>query len=250
MSGTELQGRRALVTGGSRGIGLAIVSALAARGADVTFTARSADGIETAMEALPQGQAVRGVVCDVTDLARMQTLLDAPLDILVNNAGIIGPIGRIAEVEIEAWAENHRINVLAAFGAIRLALPGLIERKGTLVNLSSGAAATPMEGWSAYCAGKAALAMLTRCVHLEYAAAGVRAFGFAPGLVDTDMQAAIRHSGVNPISALPRETLRPASEPGQAIAWLCTPEADDLAGQDLDIRDPDFRHRCGLEPMP
>jgi NAD(P)-dependent dehydrogenase (short-subunit alcohol dehydrogenase family) len=249
MTDTSLKGRRAVVTGGSRGIGLAVVEALAARGAEVLFTARNAEGIEAATAALPRGLNARGIVCDVTDLERMKALLADPIDILINNAGVIGPIARIAEVDLADWAENHRVNVLSAFGAIRLALPGLIRRKGTIVNLSSGAAFNPMEGWSAYCAGKAALAMITRCVHLEYGGAGVRAFGFAPGLVDTDMQAAIRASGVNPVSALPRESLRPASEPGQAIAWLCTPEADDLAGTDLDIRNATLRYRCGLEPI-
>jgi NAD(P)-dependent dehydrogenase (short-subunit alcohol dehydrogenase family) len=106
-----------------------------------------------------------------------------------------------------------------------------------------------MEGWSAYCAGKAALAMVTRSLHLEYGEQGLRAFGFAPGLVDTDMQVQIRQSGINPVSALPRTALRPASEPGRAIAWLCTPQADDLVGQELDIRTPEFRNRCGLEPL-
>ena len=249
MSDRSLHGRRALVTGGSRGIGLAIVDALSKRGAEVTFTARSTDGIATAIASLPEGRRVAGVPCDVTDLDCMKTLLDDPVDILINNAGMIGPIGRITELEIEDWAENHRVNVLSAFGAIRLALPDLIERKGTLVNLTSGAAFNPMEGWSAYCAGKAALSMINRCVDLEYGALGVRAFGFAPGLVDTDMQATIRASGINPVSELPRETLRPPHEPGQAVAWLCTSDADDLAGRDLDIRDPDFRNRCGLEPL-
>lgn len=249
MSDKSLHGQRAVVTGGSRGIGLAVVEALSARGAEVVFTARSSESIEAALGALPEGRSVAGVVCDVTDLDLMKTLLDDPIDILVNNAGVIGPIGRITELEPADWAENHRVNVLSAFGAIRLALPGLIRRKGVIVNLSSGAAFSPMEGWSAYCSGKAALAMITRCVHLECGPLGVRAYGFAPGLVDTDMQAAIRASGINPISALPRETLRPAVEPGQAIAWLCTQDAADLAGRDLDIREPDFRNRSGLEPL-
>ncbi len=249
MSDKSLHGQRAVVTGGSRGIGLAIVDALSARGAEVVFTARSRESIDTAIAALPEGRNIAGIACDVTDLDRMKTLLDDPIDILVNNAGVIGPIGRITELEVADWAENHRVNVLSAFGAIRLALPGLIQRKGVIVNLSSGAAFNPMEGWSAYCSGKAALAMITRCVHLECGPLGVRAFGLAPGLVDTDMQAAIRASGINPISALPRETLRPAVEPGQAIAWLCTQDAADLAGRDLDIRDPDFRNRSGLEPL-
>jgi NAD(P)-dependent dehydrogenase (short-subunit alcohol dehydrogenase family) len=244
-----LQGRRALVTGGSRGIGLAIVEALAAQGADVVFTARGAGGVADAMAALPSGLHVRGAVCDVTDWAGMAALLANPVDILVNNAGVIQPIGHLAEADMLAWAENLRVNVVAAVSAIQLALPGLVARRGTVINLSSGAAQKPMEGWSAYCAGKAALAMVTRCLHLEYGGKGVRAFGFAPGLIDTDMQGEIRKSGINPVSALPRAALRPAAEPGRTIAWLCTPDADEFVGQELDIRTPEIRSRSGLEPL-
>ena len=248
MSGA-LTGRRAAVTGGSRGIGLAIVEALAAQGADVIFTARRTEGIANAMTALPPGVSARGVVCDVADRDSMAALLSESIDILVNNAGVIQPIGRLGEVDMEDWAENLRVNVVSAVSAIQLALPGLVTRRGTVINLSSGAAQKPMEGWSAYCAGKAALAMVTRCLHLEYGGQGLRAFGFAPGLVDTDMQAEIRLSGINPVSALPRAALRPAAEPGRAIAWLCSPDADDLVGQELDIRNPDIRSRSGLEPL-
>ena len=67
----------------------------------------------------------------------------------------------------------------------------------------------------------------------------------APGVVDTDMQVAIRASGINPVSKLPRESLAPASEPARAIAWLCTPAADALAGQELDVRNPDLRAAVG-----
>jgi NAD(P)-dependent dehydrogenase (short-subunit alcohol dehydrogenase family) len=245
----DLTGRRAFVTGGSRGIGLAIVEALARCGADTTFNARTARSVDVGLKALPPGLRVRGEVCDVTDFEGMSKLLAHPIDILVNNAGVIGPIGRIADVDTGEWAETHRVNVASAFNAVRLALPGLIERHGTIVNLSSGAAFNAMEGWSAYCSSKAALAMLTRSIHLEYGGFGVRAFGFAPGLVDTDMQSRIRESGVNPVSAIPRSKLAPASEPARAIVWLCTCEADDLVGQELDVRTPALRARCGLAPL-
>jgi NAD(P)-dependent dehydrogenase (short-subunit alcohol dehydrogenase family) len=106
-----------------------------------------------------------------------------------------------------------------------------------------------MEGWSAYCAGKAGLAMLTQCIAKEYGPRGIRAFGFAPGVVDTDMQGAIRASGINPVSQLPRASLAPPDQPGWAIAWLCTPEAAAMAGQEVDIRHDTFRRAAGLEPL-
>ncbi len=91
--------------------------------------------------------------------------------------------------------------------------------------------------------------MLTKSVHLEYGAQGIRVFGFAPGVVDTEMQVAIRASGINPVSQIPRASLAPPDQPGQAIAWLCTPAADPLAGQELDIRAPDLRAAAGLPPL-
>jgi NAD(P)-dependent dehydrogenase (short-subunit alcohol dehydrogenase family) len=165
---------------------------------------------------------------------------------VVNNAGIITPIGRLADVDIADWAHNMTVNLVALAHvtqqAIRAKPMGL-----TIVNLSSGAARNPMEGWSAYCAGKAGLAMLTRAVHLEYGPA-VRIFGFAPGVVDTEMQATIRASGMNAVSRIPRDDLGGVADPAHGVAWLCTPAADAYAGQEVDVRAPDFRAACGLPP--
>ena len=243
-----LTGKTALVTGGNRGIGLAAVRALALAGAEVHFTARSAANIAAAQRDLGDIPAT-GHHANMTDRIAMATLIEQGFDILVNNAAVIGPIGRILDVSAEAWAASIDINLTAAFHATQLALGHMVARGGgTIVNISSGAAHRPQEGWSAYCAGKAGLAMLTRSVHMEYRAEGISIFGLAPGVVDTDMQATIRASGINPVSQLPRSSLAPAEEPARAIAWLCTPAADALAGQELDIRAPDLRAAAGLPP--
>lgn len=245
----KLSGRTALVTGGNRGIGLATVRALAEAGAEVHFTARSAANLAAARRELGETPAT-GHLADMTDRIAMATLLERGFDILINNAAVIGPIGRILDVSAEDWARSIDINLTSAFHATQRALAGMVARGGgTIVNISSGAAHRPQEGWSAYCAGKAGLAMLTRSVHLEYGAQGIRVFGFAPGVVDTDMQGAIRASGINPVSKIPRAALAPPDQPARAIAWLCTPEADALAGQELDIRAPDFRAKAGLPPL-
>ena len=89
--------------------------------------------------------------------------------------------------------------------------------------------------------------MLTQCVAKDYGDRGIRAFGFAPGVVDTDMQGSIRASGINPVSQIPRANLAPPEEPAWAIAWLCTPEADAFAGQEVDVRHEPFRRAAGLE---
>jgi NAD(P)-dependent dehydrogenase (short-subunit alcohol dehydrogenase family) len=244
-----LSGKTALVTGGNRGIGLATVRALAKAGATVHFTARSAANIAAAQRELGDIPAT-GHLANMADRAAMATLLDQPFDILVNNAAVIAPIGRILDISAEDWATSIDINLTSVFHATQRALAHMVARGGgTIVNISSGAAHRPQEGWSAYCAGKAGLAMLTRSVHLEYGDQGIRIFGFAPGVVDTDMQGAIRASGINPVSKIPRANLAPAHEPAQAIAWLCTPAADALAGQELDVRAPDLRAAAGLPPL-
>ena len=229
----DLAGKRALVTGGNRGIGAAVVAALHTAGADVIYTTRGAMG--------PVG---RGVVLDVTDRAGVVALMAEAFDIVINNAGIVTPIGRLDAVAVEDWAQNIGVNLVAAFHVVQCAVKA--RRDGlTIVNLSSGAARNAMEGWSAYCAGKAGLAMLTKSVHLEFGPF-VRVFGFAPGVVDTDMQGMIRASGINPVSRIPRESLARVEGPAQAIAWLCTAAADGYAGQEVDVRDAAFRGACGL----
>ena len=244
-----LSGKTALVTGGNRGIGLATVRALARAGASVHFTSRSAANLAAAQRELGP-VAATGHVANLTDRLAMTALFEQPFDILVNNAAVIGPIGRILDVQVEDWATNIDTNLTAAFHVVQLALRHMVAQgAGTIVNLSSGAAHRPQEGWSAYCAGKAGLAMLTRAVHLEYGTQGIRIFGIAPGVVDTDMQGKIRASGINPVSKLPRASLAPADEPARAIAWLCAPAADALAGQELDVRSPEIRAAAGLPPL-
>ncbi|MGL4968076.1 MAG: SDR family NAD(P)-dependent oxidoreductase [Inquilinus sp.] len=250
----RLDGEVALVTGASRGIGAAAARALAARGAAVALTARSAgeiDGIARELrDAGGRAVAIAGDIGDVAwagDLLRQATEALGTPAILVNNAGMVGPIGRLLDCDPADWARNVTVNLLGAHAVLRAALPGMIASGGgTVVNVSSGAAENAYEGWSAYCAGKAGLAMLTRSLHLEYGGQGIRAFGFRPGTVDTGMQGEIRASGINPVSKMPREAHAPPDHPARVIAWLCGPEAQDLVGQELSIRDPELRRRTGL----
>ncbi|MGL5011779.1 MAG: SDR family NAD(P)-dependent oxidoreductase [Paracoccaceae bacterium] len=233
----DLTGKSALVTGGCRGIGAAAVQALADAGATVTYTARTNTPI--------QGPRITGVIADVTDHAAMAPLLAQRFDIIINNAGIITPIARIDTVDLQDWAANITTNLTAAFAVVQGAIRA--NPAATIINLSSGAARRPLEGWSAYCAGKAGLAMVTQAAHLEFAPHGLRIFGLSPGTVDTGMQATIRASRLNPVSQIPRENLAPVSGPARAITWLCTPAADPYLGQEVDIRDPAFRAAAGLD---
>lgn len=250
----SLAGKVAIVTGASRGIGAAAALALGEAGASVMLAARSGAQAEAnAKQINAGGGKAFAIECDVSDYAACQRLVHetalrfGPPDVLVNNAGVIEPISMVGTADPREWARSIEINLIGAYYAIRAVLPGMIERgHGDIINVSSGAAIRPLEGWSAYCAGKAALAMLTRSIDLEHRSAGIRVFGFQPGTTDTDMQVTIRASGINMISKIPREQLTPVAHPARAIVYLCTEQADDLAGKEFSLRDDDFRRRIGL----
>ncbi len=237
-----------IVTGSSRGIGAATVRELARQGARVVLAARSTEATKTiADEITGSGGQAHAVGCDVADYAQVTALINETLDRfgsltgVINNAGVIHPIAAFADTDPAAWAQNIQVNIVGAFNVCHAALTHM--KGGVIVNLSSGAAHRALEGWSAYCTGKAGLAMLTNSLALETRA---RVYGFSPGVVDTEMQGEIRASGLNEVSKLSREALSEPAEVARALAWLFTDEAADLAGQEVSFRDEAFRKRADL----
>lgn len=249
-----MAGKVVIITGASRGIGAAAAAALAKAGATLMLTARDGARCEAiSQDIIRGGGKAAALACDVSDWNAVRHLAEqtqqrfGKIDALVNNAGVIEPIAGIADSDPAAWARNVQINLVGAYHAVRAVLPPMIAAgAGTIVNVSSGAAHQPLEGWSAYCSAKAGLAMLTRAIALEHAAQGIRVFGFQPGTTDTEMQVVIRASGVNPVSKIPRENLIPVAHPAAAIVYLCSSAADDLAGKEFSLRDEAFRSRLNL----
>jgi NAD(P)-dependent dehydrogenase (short-subunit alcohol dehydrogenase family) len=247
----NMQGKVVAITGASRGIGAAAARAFAATGARVVLMARSVSDLD-ALAAETGGLALP---CDVADwasvegaVARTVTTLGR-LDVMVNNAGQIEPIAALAEADPSDWARAVQVNLTGTFHGLRAAIPVMrAQRAGTIINISSGAATQPLEGWSAYCASKAGALMLTRAAHLEESGNGLRILGLSPGTVATEMQRVIAASGVNPVSRLAWEDHIPPEWPAKALLWMCTPEADDFLGQDVKLREEGIRRRAGLIP--
>ena len=246
-----LQGKIALVTGASRGLGEGAARALAKDGAAVMLLARDGDlAQKVAGEIVDAGGTAEALACDVSDYPSVERAVAdtrqrlGGLDILINNAGVIEPIAEIAASDPAVWARNIQINLIGAYYVVRAVLDRMLQNGGTIINVSSGAAYRPLEGWSSYCAGKAGLAMLTRSLVLE--TTGVRIFGFSPGTIDTDMQVKIRASGLNQVSQIPRANLSPVEHAVRGLVYLCDGAADDLTGQDVSMRDEAFRKRIAL----
>ena len=245
-----MQGKVVVITGASRGIGAAAVRQFAAAGARVAALARSGPAIEALAGQI--GAQVMPIVCDVSSWPQTSAAMEAVsakwgrIDVLVNNAGQIEPIARIADAAPQDWAQAVQVNLAGPFHAIRAVLPHMkAAGGGTIINVSSGAATSPYEGWSAYCAAKAGVLMLTRSLHLEEGPA-IRALGLSPGTVATDMQRRISASGINPVSGLAWEDHIPTEWPARALVWMCEVEADPWLGQDVRLRDEDIRRKVGL----
>ncbi|MET4102834.1 NAD(P)-dependent dehydrogenase (short-subunit alcohol dehydrogenase family) [Roseovarius sp. MBR-78] len=247
----SMTGKCVLITGASKGIGAAAARIFAEAGANVALVARNGDAIaELAGEI---GQSAIAIPCDVSRYWEMEAAVAAchtafgRLDVLIGNAGVVAPISMLAEAGPDAWGHAIDINLKGVFNGMRAALPGMIAQgDGTIITVSSGAAHNALEGWSAYCASKAGAAMLTRCADLEARGAGIRVMGLSPGTVATDMQREIKASGVNAVSQLDWSEHIPADWPAKALLWMCGPEAGDLAGQEISLRDPGIRARVGL----
>ena len=248
----RLAGRRALITGGSRGIGLGIARAFAAEGASLVLAATDPARLAAAREALAAtGAQVETRVCDVADRAACFALVEdarralGGLDVLVNCAGI-HKAGRFLDHAPEDFARIMAVNLHGPVHLMQAALPGMIEAGyGKVINVASTAGKWASANQSAYNASKHALVGLTRCVALETGRGGVCVNAICPGMVDTDLvddflpghaaatgttPEAVR-AGLEARIALGR-FLKPP-EIGHLAVYLASAESDGMTGQSI-----------------
>lgn len=229
-----------IVTGASRGLGRAIATDLARRGATVVATARSAGALADLAHDVHGVEVLAGDIADEhTQRAVVDLALTAggSIDAVVNNAAMLEPIARMADADPDGWARHLTVNVVAPISLTALAVPALREARGRVVNISSGAATRTMAGWGAYCTSKAALKMATEALAEEEP--DITAVSVRPGVVDTEMQARIRSDarsvmgpeGHDRFLALHDEgKLLDPAVPGSAIAALALHAPPSMSG--------------------
>jgi len=234
----DLANRVAVVTGGSRGIGLAIAQVLAGAGAKVAVLAR--DGARAQQAAQELGGGAQGFACDVSDAAQAETTLGAvdkalgPVDILVNNAGITRDnlLFRIAE---DDWDQVLDTNLKGAFLMTKLAARGMIKRRwGRVVNITSVVGLTGNKGQSNYAASKAGLIGFTKTVAKELASRNVLVNAVAPGYIDTEMTRGIAEEAKQALqAAIPLGRLGQGADVAAAVLFLASDWASYITGQVL-----------------
>lgn len=248
MSDKRFEGKVALVTGASSGIGKATATRLAREGARVTVTARRKERLASLVAEIgANGGSAHALAADLTSETDRKGLVDAAvahygvLDVLVNAAGVIG-FGTIENTTLEAWKNMFDVNVVSIFHLMQLSLPHLLPRKGNVVNVSSVNGLRSFPNVLAYCSSKSALDQLTRCSALELAAQGVRVNAVNPGVVVTELH---RQAGLEEeayAAFLERsKTTHPIGRVGQPedlaalIAFLASGEASWITGATISI---------------
>jgi NAD(P)-dependent dehydrogenase (short-subunit alcohol dehydrogenase family) len=227
-------GKVAVITGASRGLGAGMANRFAAAGLRLGLCARHRPSLEVTTRPtapgghLEQAEAPLRAAVDVSDHDALAAFADqvvdrfGRIDLWINNAGLLDPIGPLADADGAALARNIAVNVTGVLYGSSLfarhvrARPG----RGVLINISSGAGTKPYAGWAAYCGAKAAVDQVTRVVALEEAEHGLAAYAVAPGVIDTDMQTAIRQS---PDSSFPEaQRFRQIAAEGSfnSAAWV------------------------------
>jgi 3-oxoacyl-[acyl-carrier protein] reductase len=238
----RLKDQVAIVTGGSRGIGRAVVQALCKEGAKVAFVYKGSEHAAKELEAATDGMAKawQGDVADPEAAGRIVAGVLADwgrVDILVNNAGVIRD-GLFLRMEPAAWREVLATNLDGAFYFCRAVAEQMVlrQRSGRIVNISSVAADFVNAGQANYAASKGAINSLTRALAKETAKRGVTVNAVAPGFIATDMSEAVRNKAGDMIQkAIPAGRLGQPEDIAAVVVFLCSPAAAYITGQVITV---------------
>jgi NAD(P)-dependent dehydrogenase (short-subunit alcohol dehydrogenase family) len=243
----SLADRVAIVTGGSRGLGLEVARAYLKQGASVLATARDESALtQSAEELRSAGGQIAAVPADVSvpeDCARVVREAEerfGPVSVLVNNAGVYGPMGGIEDVDWPEWTRAIEINLYGPVLMCRAVLPGMRARGyGKIVNLSGGGATAPLPNISAYAASKAAIVRLTETFAEELRGTGVDVNAIAPGALNTRMLDQVLEAGPEAVgkdfyakALKQRDSGGAGLERGAELAlFLGSPASDGISGR-------------------
>ncbi|MDG1531107.1 MAG: SDR family oxidoreductase [Paracoccaceae bacterium] len=248
---SNMQGKVVFITGASRGIGAASAREFVKAGAKVVLAARSASEITAVANELDD--AALAIPLDVSDYRAFAAAFEqtvahfGALDVLINNAGTIEPISLMASSNPDSWGRAIDVNVKGVYNGMRAAMPIMQGNGGgSILTIGSGAAHNALEGWSHYCASKAAVFMLNQCAHKEGAGKGIRAINLSPGTVATQMQVEIKASGINPVSQMEMSDHIAPEWVARTLVWMCGAGGDDYLGQEIALRDEGIRRVVGL----
>jgi NAD(P)-dependent dehydrogenase (short-subunit alcohol dehydrogenase family) len=242
----DLAGRRALITGATRGIGIAVAQAFLAHGAAVAITGRKPDTLHSAVEQLrTDGADVRGHVCNQGDSDAIQRLFDQldaesyPADVVVINAATNPVMGPLLETDLDAWRKILDVNLTGAFLTARAAIRRMVPlTRGSVIFVASIAGVEPMSGLGAYSVSKSGLLGLMRTLAKELGPSGIRVNALAPGLVETRFAAALFQDKSGYESLMARTPLRRHGQPldiAGAAVFLASEASAYVTGQTLVI---------------
>jgi len=241
MNQIDLQGRAAIVTGGARGVGLAIAERLLASGAKVSLWDVDAAALQCAAAVLPG--TVHTVSVDLADNAAVQTAAEAAagalgkLDILVNNAGITGGNAKTWDVHPEDWRRVLDVNLNGPFYCCRAVVPFLLQNGyGRIVNIASIAGKEGNPNAAHYSASKAGLIALTKSLGKELANANILVNAVAPAVIATDILQQMQQSHIDyMLSKIPMGRFGKKEEAAALVAWLCSEDCSFSTGAVFDL---------------
>jgi 3-oxoacyl-[acyl-carrier protein] reductase len=241
----SLEQRVAVVTGASGSLGQAISLRLAAAGASIVvhYNTRKEEADRLVATIAEHGGAALAVAADLTQVQQAKQLIDVAeerfgrLDILVNNAGIIRDTF-ILDMSPEEWQHVIQLNLTGTFHCLRAAAATmLVQRSGSIINLSSVTSSFGWPGQSNYSASKAAIDALTRCAAAELARFNIRVNSVAPGMLRTEMSAAARRLfGDNLLQLIPAGRFGAAEEAAAAVLFLACDQSSYITGETINVR--------------